>query len=261
MLEFFFDQAFVVFLLSAVSLLAGFIDSIAGGGGLLVLPALLMAGIPPQPALGTAKLASNLGTMVAAYNFYKNKSIVWKLVGYGIVFTLIGSYIGAKSVLFLSEKLVADIIIVVLPVALAMSFIPKKKSQLNRENWSKPVLYLGVPIACFCLGFYDGFLGPGAGTLLILVFHILFGVSLTMASGTSKIFNLTSNMGATITFMALGKCVYIFGIPMSVTYILGSHIGSKLVIKKGDGVVKYTLLVSVMLLIASLAYKFLIHGQ
>lgn len=250
------DFMLVATLLAIASFVAGFIDSIAGGGGLITMPALLLAGVPPQTALGTAKFAANLGTMVASFNFIRAKKVVWQLVIYGIVFSLIGSYVGAKCVLAIEEETVAIIVLILLPIAMMASFIPKKSKEIKNQ-WSKPALYFGVPLVCFSLGFYDGFFGPGAGTLLILAFHIFFGVTLSAASGTAKIFNLTSNIGATITFVIAGKCALALGVPMALANITGNYLGSKLVISKGDAVVKYALLVSVSLLLISLAIKFL----
>lgn len=258
MVEFISDLGFIIVGLSAVSFLAGFIDSIAGGGGLLSMPALLLAGVPPQSALGTAKFASNLGTLVAAINFIRARTIVWKLIIHGILFSLIGAYIGARSALSISEETLAKVIIVLLPIALVFSFIPKKKLISDRNTWSKLSLYFTVPLTCLLLGFYDGFFGPGTGTLLILAFHLFFGVSLSAASGSAKIFNLTSNLGATIAFVLCGKCAFGFAIPMAMTNIAGNYFGSKLVIRKGDSVVRYVLLISVLILIISLIFKFLV---
>lgn len=250
------EYGMIVCALAAVSFCAGFLDSIAGGGGLIMLPALLLAGIPAQTALGTSKFAATFGTTVAAYNFIKNKAVVWRLVLYGIVFSLLGSYVGARSVLAIDEELVVGIIVGMLPVAMVAAFIPKRKINHVTLHWSKFMLYLAVPIVCFVLGFYDGFFGPGAGSLLILAFHLFFGVSLTAASGSAKIFNLTSNLGALVTFLVAGKCLMALAIPMAVTNILGNHVGSMLAIKKGDVVVRYVLIVSISILTISLVYKF-----
>lgn len=253
------EYGMVLYMLLAVSFCAGFLDSIAGGGGLIMLPAILLAGVPAQTALGTSKFAATFGTAVAAYNFIRNKAVVWKLVLYGIVFSLVGAYVGARSVLAIDEELVAGIIIGLLPIAMVAAFIPKRKIDHTRLHWSNWVLYLAVPVVCFVLGFYDGFFGPGSGSLLILAFHLFFGISLTAASGSAKIFNLASNTSALVTFLFAGKCLMAIAIPMAVTNILGGHVGSMLAIKKGDVVVRYVLIVSITLLIASLIYKFFIN--
>jgi uncharacterized membrane protein YfcA len=235
---------------------AGFIDSIAGGGGLLILPALLVTGFPAQAALGTAKFTGTFGTAVAVFNFIKARMIIWKVIVHGIFFSLIGAYFGSNSILSIKEEEVAKIVILLLPIAIVAVFIPKGKIHKISHEWSKLTLYLWIPIVCFAIGFYDGFFGPGTGSFLILALHLFFGLSLSSASATAKIFNLSSNIGAVITFMVAGKLFIKIAIPMAIACMLGNYVGSKLTMKKGDGLVRYTLIFSVAILMITLIYKF-----
>ncbi len=120
-------------LLSAVAFVAGVIDSIAGGGGLLIVPSLLLAGLPPHITIATNKFAATFGTGVALLNFQRGKKIIWKIVAYGLPLSLLGSFIGAKLVLSFSSEIVGKIILILLPVAMAITLIPKKSSVTERE--------------------------------------------------------------------------------------------------------------------------------
>jgi len=116
-----FDNITITVILSAVSFLAGFIDSIAGGGGLLLLPSLLLAGLPPQVALGTMKFASSIGTGAALINFILKKKVVWKIAASGIAFSLLGSFIGTKTILIFNNETAGRIIIFLLPLAMLIT--------------------------------------------------------------------------------------------------------------------------------------------
>ncbi len=258
-IDFFDYSIFAILILLGVSFLAGFIDSIAGGGGLLIVPTLMLFGLPAQSTLGTSKFISTLGTAIAAFNFIRAKTIVWKLIVCGIWFTLAGSYIGAKSVLLIAEETVAVIIVVLIPVVVLIVLIPKPRKPNIQQEWSKLRLCFYIPVVCFMTGFYDGFFGPGIGIILILAFHILFDMSLTLASGTAKVFNLASNVGAVMTFLFASKCIMAIALPMAASNMIGNYVGSKLAIKKGDILVRYMLIISALFLVATLVYKFLIN--
>ena len=121
----------VIIILSAVSFTAGFVDSIAGGGGLLLMPSLLLAGLPPQIALGTNKLAATLGTSVSLRNFIRSKKVIWKVAVWGIAFALFGAFIGTKSILAFDNEFVGKIIVFLLPFAIFITLFPKKNRGLK----------------------------------------------------------------------------------------------------------------------------------
>jgi len=121
------DSVTMTVILSTVSFLAGFIDSIAGGGGLLLIPALLFAGIPPQTVLGTNKFAGTFGTIKALINFVRSKKVIWKVVFMGIIFSLIGPSLGSKAILIFQNETVGKIIVFLLPLAMLITLIPKKE--------------------------------------------------------------------------------------------------------------------------------------
>lgn len=250
-----FDDTTVTIILSAVSFLAGFIDSIAGGGGLLLLPSLLLAGIPPQVALGTNKFASSIGTSAALINFILKKKVVWEIAASGIAFSLLGSLIGTKTILLFNNETVGKIIIFLLPLAMLITLMPQKEHEI-KSDLSSMDLYIKIPLICFFIGFYDGFFGPGTGSFLIIAFYISIGLGLVKSSATAKVFNLASNIGALIIFILGDKVIYLLGIPLAIANIAGNYFGSNLAIKNGSNTVRFFLLLSLTILMISLIWKY-----
>lgn len=186
--------------------LAGFIDSIAGGGGLISLPAYLIAGIPPHVALGTGKLSSFPGEVVSVIRFAKNGYIRWKLALFCSAAALIGSTIGANVALRVSEKVVESLMIVVLPV-IAFYVLRNKNMGISdglSEIPEKQTYVIGM-IAALMIGMYNGFYGPGTGTFLILVFTGAVKMKIQDAAGVSKVINLASDVAAFFTFCSAEK--------------------------------------------------------
>ena len=249
----------ITLILAGVSFLAGFVDSIAGGGGLIMLPALLLAGIPPQNSLGTNKFGSTFGTGVALANFVRSKKVIWEIAIVGIVFTLSGSFLGTKTILLFPNEVIGKIIVFLLPFAVLGAFAPRKERALN-EPLTKWDLYFKVPLICFAIGFYDGFFGPGTGSFLIIALYVWVGINLVLASATAKLFNFSSNVAALTVFLIEGKVLFWLGVPLAIANIIGNYFGSMLAIKKGSRVVKGFLLVSLTILFISLVWKHFVPG-
>lgn len=238
---------------------AGFIDSVAGGGGLILVPSFILAGLPPQLALGQEKIVSTLGTIAAIRNFIRNKKVIWTAVATGIPAGLCGAYAGAQAILYFDPDTIGKIILFMLPFGIILSFIPKRNCNGdNQTPINKTVILFGVPAAVFVIGFYDGFFGPGTGSFLILALHYLLKFDLVSASATSKMFNFSSNIGALIAFMIAGNVMYLLAIPLVVMNVLGNHVGSGSAMKYGPKLIQRTISVSLSLLMLSLGYKFLL---
>jgi uncharacterized protein len=249
-------------ILSLVSFLAGFIDSIAGGGGLLLVPSLLLAGLPPQTALGTNKFAATLGTSMALLNFIRSRKVIWKIAVYGIAFALLGGFSGSKAILSFDNKIVGKIIVFLLPLAALAVIYPRKAHPgAKKNNFSRLDLFLKIPMICFPIGFYDGFFGPGTGSFFILSFYLFLGIGLLQASATTKVFNFLSNLGALVMFLFEGKVIFLLGIPLALANIAGNVVGSHLAIRKGAEVVRTFLLISLSVLFASLVWQYFIKSQ
>ena len=234
---------------------AGFIDAIAGGAGLVLVPSFILAGLPPQIALGQEKLVSTLGTLSAIFNFIKSKKIIWNFALIGVPIALLGAYAGARAILFLDENMVGKIIATFMPFGLFFSFLPKKQSASECEISGFRRVFI-FPLMAFVIGFYDGFFGPGTGSLLILALHYVMKLNLTSASATSKIFNLASNIGAFVAFAIAGKMLFLIGVPMIVASVVGNFIGSHLAINKGDVFIRPVLFGVIFLLFATLVYRY-----
>ena len=245
-----------VVLLVLASFIAGYIDSISGGAGLILIPAFILVGLPPQLALGQEKLVSTIGTIAAIKNFFKNNSIVWKIIPSGIISALIGAYIGAKVILFLPTQVISYIIIALLPFGLLAAFIKGKIKTGENEQTIKDSLLLTF-ITCFIVGFYDGFFGPGTGSLFIIALTLFNGLTLLQASATSKIFNFSSNIGAFVAFILAGQMAFLIGIPMIIASLVDNHIGSFHARKTNGEIVRKILIITVGLMMATLLIQVL----
>ena len=210
-----------VSLLCIVTFIAGLIDSIAGGGGLLRLPALLIAGVSPQQALGTNKFTGAIGTGAAMLNFARKGLILWKLAFIGIPCALLGSAAGSKCILAFDPQTAGKILIALLPVAAMITLIPRRSKSCKDSFTSKDV-YLLTPLICFSVGFYDGFFGPGAGSFFIIAFNVCLRMNLIQASALTKVFNLSSNLGSLFVFLYHGDVLFLYAIPMTVADVLGN---------------------------------------
>ncbi len=248
-----------VSILCVVTFMAGLIDSIAGGGGLLRLPALLVAGVPPQQALGTNKFVGAMGTGAAMLNFARKGLILWKLALIGIPCALLGSAAGSKCILAFDTQTAGKILIALLPVAAIITLIPRR-SKSCKETFSSLDVHLLTPLICFGVGFYDGFFGPGAGSFFIIAFNLCLRMNLIQASALTKVFNLSSNLGSLIVFLIHGDVLFLYAIPMTVADVLGNLTGSQLAIRTGPTIVRRFLLLSLIILFVSLIWKYYFAG-
>lgn len=245
-----------ILILSLIVLIAGFIDSIAGGGGLLTVPAYLFLGIPPQETLGTNKFVSCIGTSAAVAAFIKNKKIILKIILFGIPFSIVGSVVGAEAILYFNQATAGKIITLMLPAGMIAVLIPRKKIVSDTSALTKPDLYIKTPLICFIMGIYDGFFGPGAGSFLAIGFYILVRLELIKATGNAKVFNLASNFGSLIAFIIAGKVIYSVALPLVLSSMLGNYLGSITAMKNGAGFIKIFLCFVLVMVFISLSVKY-----
>ena len=227
--------------------LAAFMDGIAGGGGIISVPAYFLAGLPAHLALGTNKLSSCIGTSVSLVRFIRNGFIDWKLGLPSIALALFGSYLGTRLQLALDERYLKWLLLAVLPV---VAFVVLRHRTLPEEKGDiAPGRQFAIVMAAsFLIGGYDGFYGPGAGTFLLLVFCRLAGMDLRTASGNVKLVNLSSNLASLFTSLVNGKVFIALGLIGAVSSVLGHYIGSGLAIKDGSKIVRPVILVVLALL-------------
>lgn len=219
--------------------MAGLVDSIAGGGGLISLPAYIFAGLPVHLAYGTNKFSSTFGTFFSSLRFIKSKQVNYRSAIFSVIGALIGSHFGAKAALALSDIYLKYCLIVMLPI-IAIFILSQRdfgKNDNVKEISTKKVVFLSL-VSGLAIGAYDGFFGPGTGTFLILIYTSIIGFNIVTASGNAKIVNLSSNISALVTFILGGTVNFWIGIPAAIFGILGNWIGSGLAIKNGAKVIK-----------------------
>ncbi|WZL74304.1 TSUP family transporter [Clostridiaceae bacterium 35-E11] len=218
--------------------LAQFIDAIAGGGGLISIPALFAFGIPPHYALGTNKLGAMFGMFSSAMKFIQSKKVYFPLLKYMIPCTILGAIIGVNTVLMINQKILNGIIIVLLAIVCLYTIFKKDLgSQDNFTGIHKKNILIGCIIA-FILGFYDGFFGPGTGSFLIFSFITFLGFNFLYSCGNAKVLNACSGITSFLVFAFHGKIIYSIGIPMGIAMMLGALLGTKLAIKNGSKLIK-----------------------
>lgn len=232
---------------------AGFVDSIAGGGGIITVPVLLASGLPPHLALGTNKLQSSFGSFTASMNYMHKGLVNLKDVLIGVLFTFIGAVLGTTSILFLNASFLEKFIpLMLIGIFLYTLFSPKMGESDRHEVMSENAFYLIFGIG---IGFYDGFFGPGTGSFWTIAFVALLGLNLKSATARTKIMNFTSNIVSLAVFIIGGKVLWLIGILMGVGQIFGAYLGSTLVVKKEIKFVRVFFLVVVGITILKLVYS------
>ena len=234
--------------------LASFVDSIAGGGGLISLPAYLLAGVPMHSAVATNKLSSATGTVISTWRLCKNKYVDWILVLPCIVMAVIGSGIGANISLHVSERVLK---IILIPVVLVVAFYVMKKKDLDKHSTvtiSRKAQMIWCAASALVVGLYDGYYGPGTGTFLLLLFTGLGKMDLRTASGNMKVTNLSSNVSALAVFLINGRAILPLGLAASVFSIAGHYMGSGMVMKNGNKIVRPIILIVITLLFIKIAF-------
>lgn len=219
--------------------LAGFVDSIAGGGGLISLPAYLLAGLPVHMAIGTNKFSSAFGTTLSTVRFIRQRLVIARFAIPSVFFGFSGSAIGAKLSLLVSETVLKSLLLVVLPIA-AFCVLNKR---IFRPNESDNIKYdfktfFVVMLSAFLVGIYDGLYGPGTGTFLIIAFSVFAKFSIKRANAHTKVINLSTNIAALVVFLLNGQVLIPLGIAAAVSNMLGNYAGSGLVMTKGVKIVK-----------------------
>lgn len=233
--------------------LAGFVDSIAGGGGLISFPAYLLAGVPVHVILGTSKLSAFPGAIVAAARFAKSGLVQWKLALPCGLIAALGAFAGARIALGVDEAVIRSLMMVVLPVV-AFYVLRSKPDPGEEEKAELPFEKLLIPslAASFVIGAYDGFYGPGTGTFLILVFAGPLKMHMKHSAGISKVVNLAADIGALLTFTASGKVNVALGVAAALFCMAGSYFGSGLVVNNGQKIVRPVILTVLVLLFAKI---------
>ena len=229
--------------------LAGLIDSIGGGGGLISIPAYLMAGLPPHLAIGTNKLSAGFGTMLSTWRFYREGLMDLKLALPSIVCAFIGSALGSRLSMLVAEGILEKVMYVILPIA-AIAVLNKdafSDRSASEELPRKKIVIISC-IAALLIGCYDGFYGPGTGSFLIIAFTVLGKMDVTHANAQAKAINVTTNITSMAVFLIGGQVILPLGIAAAALNMLGNYIGSSLAIKNGAKITRPVIIIVLVLL-------------
>lgn len=236
--------------------LAGFIDAIAGGGGLISLPAYWSVGIPPHIALGTNKFSSCSGTIFSTARYFRAGMIDLPVALLSAAMALVGSWMGASTALKIPAHFLNYLLVVLIPLITILTLMSKNLGFSDRAHLLKLGYRLSLgAVAGLVIGFYDGFFGPGTGTFLILIYSALLHYEFVRANGNSKVVNLASNVAALVTFAVAGKIYYPIAIPAAVCGIAGNLLGSKMVVLRGNKLIKQVFILALILLLGRVLYN------
>ena len=248
--------------LCAFSFLAGFIDSVVGGGGLVQLPALLilLPGVPIPTIFGTNKISSLAGTSVAASQYARRSLVQWHVIAPAAGAAFVFSFLGSMAVAHANPAFLRPVILVLLIATAAYVYFVRNAGLVHQPRHSHVRGRWLAVLTGAALGFYDGFFGPGTGSFLIFIFIGMFGFDFLFASASAKVINCGTNLASVIYFAGTGHILYRLAVPMAAFNILGSITGTRLAILKGSSFVRRFFLVVVLALIAKLGYD-LLHAR
>ncbi|MFV0431326.1 MAG: TSUP family transporter [Alphaproteobacteria bacterium] len=239
---------YIYIFLWCIGAFAGFVDSIAGGGGLLTVPALTAAGVPPQMILGTNKLQGSFGSFSSSLKYLSSKEIELRSIASAFLCSLIGSAIGSSTVQQIHSDFLKPLILIML-IAVALFFIfSPKMSDTPRESKLTPFVF--ALIFGTSIGFYDGFFGPGTGSFFVIALMTMRGFGLKAATMRAKILNLASNIGALTFFIIGGAVLWKIGLLMATGQFIGARIGAGMVMSKGTALIRPMVIVIAVLMSA-----------
>jgi len=251
-----------LFYLCPLVFLAGFIDSVAGGGGTISIPAYLLTGMPVHFAFGTNKLSMTFGTTIAAARFIKNKAIDVRTAILSGIFAVTGAAIGSQIALLLSDRSFRLMLIIALPcVAVFLVFRRNKVYEDGHGSLSPKKSIVLAALIGLLIGMYDGIIGPGTGTFAIIAYNALMRYDLTTASGNAKILNLSSNLASLVTFALAGNVLFLIGLPAAAFCIAGNYIGAGFAIRKGAKFIRPMLFIVLIMLLIKVIYDFITMTQ
>lgn len=230
--------------------LAGLVDAIGGGGGLISLPAYLIAGFPPHTAIATNKMSSACGTALATGRFIKAGLVNLKLAVPAVIMAVLGSSIGANLSLLVDEKILMKVLLIMLPV----SAFAVMNRRLFRDDGAEEVkldrrTVLTAMCAAFVVGCYDGFYGPGTGTFLLIAFTAFARLGVRTANAQAKVINLTTNLTSLVIFILNGQVLFQVGIIAALCNMAGGYIGAGMVMKNGAKIARPSIMLVLVLLV------------
>ena len=239
--------------------IAGFIDAVAGGGGLISLPAYFITGIPVHSCVATNKMSAFMGTSVTTAKYASDGYIPWKTAAFCIPCAFIGSALGANAALMIPDKVFKIVLIIVIP--LTGIIILTKKDILNpKRSYPEGITMLICALSSFLIGMYDGFYGPGTGTFLLLLLSGVAGMELTRANGLTKAVNFVTNLSALVVFLLRDQVIIPLGITAGLFNIAGNYLGATRFEKNGSRIVKPVMITVLAVFFIKLMIEFMGKG-
>ena len=249
-----------LFYISLFAFIAGLVDAVVGGGGLIQLPALLVF-LPPAltesipSVFGTNKMASICGTSMAVAQYARRIRFNWGFLLPTAFMALLFSFLGARAVSHLHNQVLKPIILFLLVAVAIYTFLRKDFGDHHRPKLSgRKEIWAGALVG-MVIGFYDGFFGPGTGSFLIFIFISLFGFDFLTASAHAKAVNFAANLAAVTYFASSGQVYYHYALPMAVCNMTGSFVGTRLAVLKGNAFVRLFFLAVVSVMILRFGYE------
>ncbi len=235
---------------------AGFIDSIAGGGGLISVASYMACGLSGTYALGTNKFSSVIGCSVSSINYIRSGNYHLPSLIPSFVMALVFASFGSHLAVIIDAAIFSLILLFATPLLLMLVLVNKNFDRFVREKTTLQYVLFGSLIGML-VGFYDGFYGPGAGMLMQIGFITLAGLEARKAGGNARLVNLASNLAAVVTFISAGTVVYSLAIPCAICSVLGNTLGSRLAIKKDVKIIRPVMVVVVLLLFSKVLLSYL----
>jgi len=254
-------ETWQIILLCIAAFCAGFIDSIVGGGGLVQLPAslVILNSFPVVTVVGSLKPPAFCGTFFATVQYMRRVKIKWQLMSVACTIAFFAAYAGSETLTHVSNSFMKPVLLMVLSAVLIYTYTRKNFGMHEEKEHSEKTELLYTCILSLVIGFYDGFIGPGAGSFLILAFIALLGFDFLHASAHAKLVNLATNLGSITLFLFKGKILWLIALPMAVSNALGSIIGAQLAIAKGNKFIRTFFLCVMTAILLRFAYDVFIY--
>lgn len=254
-------ELYLIVLLCVAAFFAGFVDAIVGGGGLIQTPValILLPNLAVSTVIGSLKIPSFSGTALAARQYMKAVKLQWSLLLTMAVVAFVFAFIGSNLLTNVDNQFMKPLLLVVLSLIAVYTFFKKDFGVHQvKGHTPKKQLLLGILVS-MVIGFYDGFIGPGTGSFLVLAFVVVLGFDFLHASATAKMVNLATNIGSISLFLLKGKILWVIALPMAVCNSFGGWLGSKLALKKGNGFIRVFFLLVVLGTLLRFAYDVFIR--
>ena len=249
-------ETYIIVLLCVAAFAAGFIDAIVGGGGLIQTPAglILLPNLPVATVIGTLKIPAFSGTSFAAYQYLKKVTMDWKLLLIMMAVALPSAFMGSTLLTYMSNDFMKPLLLFILSLLAIYTYAKKNFGQHIAKDLSTSTQIWNAILISVIVGFYDGFIGPGTGSFLVVAFIALMEFDFLHASANAKMVNLATNFGSICLFMLKGKIIWAIALPMAASNAFGGWLGAKLAITKGNGFIRIFFLVVVVGTLVRFAY-------